>query len=99
MIDNVKTDIETFIKFICRLYGNEWYENLSIELVDLPGGKRLVLKHNNPKENNTNWYLRFSAGPRQGYFWDMYGEDLQSYEMVLWILCQKLPRPPGSKFK
>lgn len=39
-------------------------------------------------------YLRHSAGPRQGHFWDMYGDDYLSPELALMALLQA-PTPPG----
>lgn len=37
--------------------------------------------------------LRYSAGPLQGYFWDMYGADFHSPELALIALSQA-PAPP-----
>lgn len=31
----------------------------------------------------TGLFLRYSKGPRQGYFWDIYGEDMHSPELAL----------------
>lgn len=42
----------------------------------------------------TNVFLRFMAGPRQGFFWDVYGEDFQSPELALVALSQA-PTPPA----
>lgn len=38
-------------------------------------------------------FLRHSAGPRQGYFWDMYGDDMRTPEMALLALL-RAPIPP-----
>lgn len=38
-------------------------------------------------------FLRYSKGPRQGYFWDGYGDDLLSPEDALFALLQA-PVPP-----
>jgi hypothetical protein len=38
-------------------------------------------------------FLRYSAGPRQGYIWDMYGDDMISPEMALLALL-RAPVPP-----
>jgi hypothetical protein len=38
-------------------------------------------------------YLRYSKGPRQGYFWDMYGDDMLSPENALLALL-RAPVPP-----
>ena len=29
-------------------------------------------------ESDMQWYLRYSKGPQQGFFWDSYGDDLLS---------------------
>ena len=38
-------------------------------------------------------FLRHSAGPRQGYFWDCYGDDFINPELALIALCAA-PVPP-----
>jgi hypothetical protein len=40
-------------------------------------------------------FLRYSAGPRQGYFWDMYGEDFHTPERALLALLSA-PVPPSA---
>jgi hypothetical protein len=37
--------------------------------------------------------LRYSNGPLQGYFWDIYGDDMHSCELAL-ICISKAPAPP-----
>ena len=36
-------------------------------------------------------FLRYSAGPLQGYFWDVYGEDFQSIPMAVIAISQAPP--------
>jgi hypothetical protein len=38
-------------------------------------------------------FLRYSKGPRQGYFWDIYGDDMLTPEMALLALL-RAPVPP-----
>lgn len=38
-------------------------------------------------------FLRYSCGPRQGYLWDCYGDDLLTPEDALYALLQA-PVPP-----
>ena len=38
-------------------------------------------------------YLRYSKGPRQGYFWDMYGDDFLSPSIAL-LALSRAPVPP-----
>jgi hypothetical protein len=35
------------------------------------------------KYKDRTCFLRYSAGPRQGYFWDVYGDDFQTAELAL----------------
>lgn len=36
--------------------------------------------------------LRYSKGPKQGFFWDMYGEDMQTVELAI-LALSKAPTP------
>ena len=38
-------------------------------------------------------FLRYSHGPRQGYFWDAYGDDMQSPERALMALLRAPVHP------
>lgn len=38
-------------------------------------------------------FLRHSAGPSQGHFWDLYGDDYHSPEMALLALIESEPPP------
>jgi hypothetical protein len=38
-------------------------------------------------------FLRYSQGPRQGYFWDVYGSDMHRPELALVALSQAPPPP------
>lgn len=33
-------------------------------------------------------FLRYSCGPAQGFFWDIYGDDMQSVELAILALSQ-----------
>lgn len=57
----------------------------------LDGENRVIVKHIS-KNNSTN-YLRYSKGPDQGYFWDVYGEHFINFEIAL-IALSKAPIPP-----
>jgi hypothetical protein len=46
-----------------------------------------VVKHKNS-------FLRYSKGPRQGYFWDCYGDDFHSPAVAFAALLQA-PVPPS----
>jgi hypothetical protein len=36
--------------------------------------------------------LRYSRGPKQGFFWDLYGDDMQTVELAIFALA-KAPTP------
>lgn len=41
-------------------------------------------------------FLRYSKGPKQGYFWDIYGDDMHSIELAVLALSQApAPRSVG----
>ena len=42
-----------------------------------------------------DWFLRYSEGPLQGHFWDIYGDDYQSPELAL-LALHHAPVPPGA---
>ena len=39
-------------------------------------------------------FLRHSMGPRQGFFWDIYGDDMMTAELPL-VALSKAPDPNG----
>lgn len=43
-------------------------------------------------------FLRYSKGPYQGYFWDVYGEDMLRPELAL-LAVMRAPVPPGAQDK
>lgn len=47
----------------------------------------IVSDHPNHEKESFS-YLRHSAGPKQGFFWDVYGDDLQSVELAVLALHQ-----------
>ena len=50
--------------------------------------QRVIIRHRNGS------YLRHSAGPRQGYFWDCYGDDMGTVELAVLALAEA-PDPTG----
>lgn len=56
-----------------------------------PGSKPMcVVRYTGGEEEG---FLRYSLGPRQGHFWDIYGEDYLSPELALIALLQAPPPP------
>ena len=47
---------------------------------------RVVVRHNNGTEYPA--FLRYSRGPKQGFFWDVYGDDMQDVELAIIALSQ-----------
>jgi hypothetical protein len=46
----------------------------------------IVVRHNNGTEYPA--FLRYSAGPRQGFFWDAYGDDMQTIALAVLAIHQ-----------
>lgn len=46
---------------------------------------------NEHHEAETHSYLRFSKGPKQGFFWDCYGDDFGTIELAILALHQAPP--------
>lgn len=67
---------------------NIWIKDCEILLDEK---NNVIIKHKSV--NNSVRYLRYSKGPRQGYFWDCYGEDFINFELAL-IALSKAPIPP-----
>lgn len=54
---------------------------------------RIKIRSSNPcHEEESYSYLRHSCGPRQGWFWDIYGDDLHSVELAI-IAIHQAPAP------
>ena len=49
------------------------------------------------KREAAEWFLRYSKGPRQGFSWDIYGDDLLGAELAL-IALSAAPPPPIRTF-
>jgi hypothetical protein len=47
--------------------------------------------------NEGNQFLRYSNGPLQGFFWDVYGDDFHTPELALIALSQA-PTPSGAVY-
>jgi hypothetical protein len=73
---------------------NKWIEKVEIGPGHMPPfprddtRPRCVVKYGDS-------FLRYSLGPRQGYFWDCYGDDFQNPELAL-IAVLSAPVPPAA---
>jgi hypothetical protein len=53
----------------------------------------VVVRFPNEHENT---FLRYSCGPAQGFFWDVYGDDMQTVELAV-LALSKAPIPLNYK--
>lgn len=52
----------------------------------------LVVRYNNGRPPEERPYLRYSKGPKQCFFWDVYGDDFQSLATAV-VAVSKAPAP------
>lgn len=58
--------------------------------------QKVVVQFENADGHHSS--LRYSKGPCQGFFWDIYGDDFHSPEIALMAIL-KAPVPPGVQKK
>jgi hypothetical protein len=81
-VDNL---IATFTNTSVDNVQSRWMDNVAIIAKWLPQfpttdqEPRCVVRYR-------DLYLRFSKGPRQVYFWDIYPDDMLTPELALWAL-------------
>lgn len=80
-------------QFKTDMHGDTWRKYCEIipDESDARGKKIVVVRCREA-------YLRYSKGPKQGFFWDMYGDDMMTPEMALVALLHlspALPRRPS----
>jgi len=85
-------DVQTLVK---NLLDQWWHAECEI----IPGymppypsentRPKVVVMFPNPFENV---FLRYSCGPAQGFFWDIYGDDMQCVELAI-LALSKAPVP------
>lgn len=87
-------------KLASLLLDESWHENCEIIPDYMP---KYPSKDTRPtvqvRFNDGSKYppmLRYSKGPKQGFFWDIYGEDMQTVELAIVALSQApTPRDVG----
>jgi hypothetical protein len=87
MIDVKLFKAEALVATLLDARDNKWRNDAEILQEDRRGCQIWVVRVD-------RWYLRYSAGPKQGHFWDAYGEDYLSPELALLALVQA-PVPPS----
>jgi len=82
-------------KLIKLLLDQEWHEKCEIVpdyMPPFPSPETkpiVVVKYPNPHKDT---FLRYSVGPLQGYFWDIYGDDMHSVEIAI-VALSRAPIP------
>jgi hypothetical protein len=103
MIDHLLFSREKLISELLRLdqWEYHWRRNLVIVPNYMPPYPRkettfrCVVKFECSDLSNLAIFLRHSAGPRQGFFWDLYGDDFYNVNLAL-MACLEAPPPPAA---
>lgn len=83
-------------KLIQLLLDEPWHSQCEIISDYMPPNPRpetfpkTVVRYNNGTEYPA--FLRHSCGPKQGFFWDCYGDNMQSVELAI-IALSNAPYP------
>lgn len=83
-------------KLTSLLLEEKWHENCEIIPDYMPKYPReetrpsVQVRYNDGSEYPP--LLRYSKGPKQGFFWDLYGEDMQTVELAI-LALSKAPTP------
>lgn len=87
-------------KLMGLLLDEPWHQDCEIIPDYMPPSPRpdtrpsVKVRFNNGTEHPP--FLRYSKGPKQGYFWDIYGDDMHSMELAVFALSQApAPRNVG----
>lgn len=86
MINTNIIDRDKLVQYMLNYRDHPWREDAEIITTEQRGSKITSVRY-------VDNYLRYSKGPGQGYFWDLYGDDFISAEYALVALCQA-PAPP-----
>lgn len=78
------TDKHPWRAYVEILVGEHWTRT-GLGTRELTGTKVLV--------RIAGCFLRYSCGPRQGFFWDIYGDDFQTPELALLAISQAPTSP------
>lgn len=85
-------NVEILLKLLLNQY---WHQECKIIPDYMPPYPR---KDTRPKvvvmfpNEHGDTFLRYSCGPAQGFFWDVYGDNMQSVELAVFALS-KAPIP------
>ena len=94
---NIGIDVEKIVEY---LLDQQWHNNCLIDSHYIPKGCRgkededehayVAVIYDNGTEYKPK--LRYSKGPKQGFFWDIYGDDMNSVELAI-IALANAPAP------
>lgn len=79
-------------KLAALLLDQQWHKHCEIIPDFMPKFPRedtrptVQVRFNDGSDNPPR--LRYSQGPKQGFFWDVYGEDMQTVELAVLALSQ-----------
>ena len=75
-----------------RLLDQPWHDECEIILDDSPGlaCDEVTIRYDGGSGRSV--FLRHSCGPKQGFFWDVYGDNFQEIELaILALSCAPYP--------
>lgn len=102
MIDPALFTVESLLGVLLDLRDKPWIQSVTIIPNYMPPHPRpdtqpsCVVRYTftDPRDGTQeDCFLRYSKGPKQGYSWDIYGDDYQSPDLALCALLQA-PTPP-----
>jgi len=87
-VDSRQINIERLLEY---MLDQKWHKDCEI----FADGREIKIKYT---IDERTCFLRYSAGPKQGFFWDIYGENFQSFELAV-IALSNAPLPYGYRRK
>ena len=92
----IKPELFSVEGILSYLLDEPWHEECEIITDYMPPYPRedtrptVQIRHNNGTKYPA--YLRYSKGPKQGFFWDIYGDDFHNPDLAL-IALSNAPTP------
>jgi hypothetical protein len=85
-------------RLLASLLNDHWMHECEILPAYVPPraetGRRPECRVRYVREDRERFFLRYSKGPLQGYFWDAYGDDMHDPELAV-VAISRSPAPPG----
>lgn len=97
MIDAQQISLDALLETLLDIGRNPWRRHVEIIPAYMPPNPladtrpSCVVRYTGGEEIA---FLRYSKGPKQGHFWDMYGEDYMHPHLALIALLEAPPPPP-----